>query len=70
MNSLKIKFINWLVKLLKIQLPVESHTTIIEKEIQVPLTNEFKGDLFIKGDLNIEGNLEATGNITCYKTNK
>lgn len=67
------KFILWLIKIFKVDIPTERIVKeTIEKEIIAPIWGQsfdgtFEGDVLIKGNVVVRGNLYATGDICCYK---
>lgn len=65
------KFILWLVKVFRVELPKQ----IVEKEVtvekivekQIALEGVITGDVTVKGNLIVKGYLYVNGDVTCYK---
>lgn len=61
------KFILWLIKVFKVDIPTEKIVTkIIEKEVYLPKDGIIDGSITIKGDVVVIGSLKCSGNIISY----
>ena len=64
------KFILWLVKVFRVELPKQ----IVEKEVtvekivekQIALEGVIEGDVTVKGNLYVTGNISVAGNISAH----
>ena len=62
------KFILWLVKVFKVNLPTQEVEVIKKVEVPVEIKDQFvDGNLVVKGNVGINGNLTCKGEITAYK---
>lgn len=66
------KFILWLIKILKVDIPTERivKETVV-KEIKVPVWGQsfdgtIEGNVLIKGTVEVKGYLHVTEGLTCY----
>lgn len=63
------KFILWLIKIFKVDIPTEkiiTETKVVEKEVYLPKDGVIDGDITIKGNVVVTGCLKAEGDIACF----
>lgn len=63
------KFILWLIKIFKVDIPTEkiiTETKVVEKEVYLPKDGVIDGDITIKGNVVVTGRLKAEGGVTCF----
>lgn len=63
------KFILWLIKIFKVDIPTEkivTETKVVEKEVYLPKDGVIDGSITIKGDVIVTGSLDVQGGLTCY----
>lgn len=61
------KVILWLIKVFKVDIPVEKEIAKEEEKIVcLPQDGVVYGDITIKGDVTVLGNMKVEGGLTCY----
>lgn len=59
------KFIQWLAKVLNVNITTEK---VVTKEVvKYVSAGTISGDVYVDGNLVVNGKIEATGGITCLK---
>ena len=59
------RFVLWLIKVFRLDIPVEVVKTV-EKEVYMPKNGVIDGAVLIKGDVFVTGTMKITGGVTIY----